>query len=192
MTKQSAYGNQDVPPFSRGIAVQDIPPGGVADRLALDQDERRSVADLLGVAGVAEFLFDYQLIPSGKGRYRLKGRLRASVTQECVLTLEPIEVRYDENLVIDLWPPKDVAMAEKFAGDEGRSILLDGPEPIVDEMIDVGQLAYEYLASELNPYPRKENAAFEWTDEDRDQDSETRKPMAHLGELLRRQSRGSE
>lgn len=192
MTKHAAHGNRDLPLFSRQIAIQDIPPEGLAAQLTLDQDQRSSVADLLGVADVTDFRFDYQLTPSGKGRYRLKGRLRANVTQECVVTLEPIEVQYDESLVIDLWPPKDVAMAEKFAGDEGRSILLDGPEPIEDETINIGQLAYEHLASELNPYPRKENATFEWAGKDEGPDSETRKPLAHLEELLRRHGRSSE
>lgn len=192
MTKQATSEKIAALPFARQISVQDIAREGMADKLALDQDERRAVADLLGVTGVTHFRFDYQLIPNSKGRFRLKGRLQASVTQECVITLEPIEVHYDENLVVDLWPPKDVAMAEKFAEQEGRSILLDGPEPIENEVIDIGQLAYEHLASELDPYPRKENAQFNWAKDGHHHDSKTKKPLAQLGELLRRQGSNSD
>lgn len=102
------------------------------------------------------------------------------------MTLEPVEGRIDESFAIEFWPPEEVAQLETDAEREGRAIPLEGPEPIVGGVIDVGQLAYEHLAAALDPYPRKAGASFEWQDSPVAQSAESGdKPFAKLSRLIR-------
>lgn len=177
-------------PFSRGISTHEIPSHGLKDRIAFTKKQCLEIANILGIEDVSRFEFDYELKQTGQGRYRLTGDLTAHVTQQCVITLDPVESQIDEKLEIDLWPPADVEEAERSAEEEGRSVLLDGPEPLLGDQIDIGQLAYEHLAASLDPYPRKQNAKFEGAFEDEQRDSDdTVRPFAGLRDMLR--ERGS-
>lgn len=173
-------------PPSRAYDVSDIPSAGISGSINLVESERENVATLLQTPEVSKFQFEYALVPDQRKRFRLKGRLTANVVQECIITMEPVEATIDEEIQIDLWPSKDVEIAEKLAEEEGRTILLEGPEPIIDGQIDVGQLAYECLADLLDPFPRKTGAEFESTcSKTAKMDTQPNKPFANLDELLR-------
>jgi len=173
------------PPFSRVYDVTEVSGAGASGSMDLDSSERKSIAILLQILEVRKFAFEYRLIPQQRKRFSLEGQLNVIAVQECVVTLEPVESIIDQKIQIDLWPPKDVEMAEKLAEEEGRTIILDGPEPIIDGQIDVGQLAYEHFADTLDPFPRKAGIEFKWSDTDAAKsDIQRSKPFANLNELL--------
>lgn len=182
ITSQSA-------PISQVYRVDDIPLAGVSGVIDLNSDEKSEIAKIFDITELKKFKFTYNLMRGRQGRFKLDGQLEADVTQECVITLEPVEKKYNDTIVIDLWPPKDVALAEKLAEQEGRSFLLDGPEPIVDDQIDVGQIAYEHFASILDPFPKKAGAAFDWSGNSTDDTpQELQKPFAGLDDMLRKKA----
>lgn len=179
-------------PFSRPYRTDDIPASGVTGSIELDNDQRSAVAGLLDIPDVKMFQFTYKLDRGQQGRFKLAGRLKVHAEQECVITLEPLDYHLDETIEISLWPPKDVEIAEKLAEEEGRTVQLDGPEPIQDGIIDVGQLAYEHLASTLDPFPKAADAAFNWQDSNHENDDDPpNKPFAGLDELLRKRAQGT-
>lgn len=179
-------------PISRVYCVDVIPAAGVSGTIELDQNEKLEIAKILDITKIKKFKFTYKITHSRQGRFQLDGRLEADTTQECVVTLEPVEKTYSDAVEIALWPPKDVALAEKLAEQEGRSFLLDGPEPIADGQIDVGQIAYEHFASTLDPFPRKAGVTFEWSDDSQSESpQELQKPFAGLDDLLRKRTRHS-
>jgi len=84
------------------------------------------------------------------------GRIRAQVTQNCVVTLEPVVQTVDEKFSLELGATLDVL-------DEatGEMVILpdqEQPEPMPAEGLDVGELVAEQLALAIDPYPRKQDA----------------------------------
>lgn len=180
-------------PISRAYITSEIPSSGVEGVIELDSGQLGAVSTMLEVPEVRSFHFSYRLAPLSQKRFKLTGKLKAHVIQECVVTLEPIDAMIDEDLEIELWPLKEVEAAEKLAEEEGKTILIDGPEPITDNVIDVGQLAYELLASTLDPFPRIKDSQINWTDATNEEiHDQPNKPFAGLDQLLRKNNQGSD
>jgi uncharacterized metal-binding protein YceD (DUF177 family) len=108
--------------------------------------------------------FDLPVIHALSGRFRLTGspalvrvtgRVEASITQTCVVTLEPFDSRIEEDVEVDFAVP---GAASRPSDPEGGA---DAPDEIVDGRIDLGALTAEFLALGLDPYPRKPGVAFE-------------------------------
>lgn len=75
----------------------------------------------------------------------VEGSFSASVTQRCVVTLEPVEEEISEKIVLN------------FARDLKESadvVDLNSAELLEGEVIDVGEVIAEELSLSLNPYPR--------------------------------------
>ena len=85
------------------------------------------------------------------------GRLFAEAVQPCVVTLEPVTDHIKEEINVLFAPPQVIDKCnEGPLGDLGGDYEL--PEPIVNGIIDLGELAAQHLAVALNPYPRKAGA----------------------------------
>ena len=90
------------------------------------------------------------------------GRVRATVRQTCVVTLEPVVNEIDEAVDVDFVPPR-AAAAKADAADEIdlEASGPDEPEPLTGNAVDLGLLATEFLLLGVDPYPRKPGVAFE-------------------------------
>jgi hypothetical protein len=91
------------------------------------------------------------------------GRLRAVVTRECGVTLDPFDEVIDEPFQLRFVPrgspnaPADVAVEDQVIDLEG-----DDPPDVVDaDTFDVGAALVEQLSLALDPFPRKPDAVFE-------------------------------
>jgi hypothetical protein len=103
-----------------------------------------------------------------------------TVTQTCVVTLEEIERRYEAPLGVEFWPADMLTDAE----DADVDPLGADREPIEDGRLDVGRIVYEELASVIDPFPRRDDAAFDW--EDKEGAARTH-PFAQLARLKRKE-----
>jgi uncharacterized metal-binding protein YceD (DUF177 family) len=137
------------PPFSRPVKVRALKvSAGHEFDLSPSAAEAGALAAFLGLRGLENLRFAGRIRPAADGALALTGRLAASVTQDCVVTLAPVRteiavaVRRDYvsarnfEQVIDLDPEAD-----------------DELEPLGAE-IDLGALAAEELALALPAYPR--------------------------------------
>lgn len=167
------------PPFSRPFSVEELlrrPEEPLT--LTADPDELAALANEDGVVSIEALKAAFKIARQGKN-IRVTGQVRASVTQECVVTLEPfsteivedVDVRYAfpaapvpqpresgrmsrrraQDLMVDHRPAPPV-----FAAHEED----DPPDTIIDGKIDLGALAAEFMALGLDPYPRKPGVAF--------------------------------
>ncbi|NJM34658.1 MAG: DUF177 domain-containing protein [Rhodomicrobium sp.] len=171
------------PVFSRIIAA------GHGDETAqgtLDvaEADRAAIAAFLGIAGLQAMRFDYHLEPQKNRRFpSLLGRLSATLTQLCVVTLDPVEERVEEEVSLECWPEDQIETPHAPDAEvEIASLDEDAPVPIADGGIDLGALSAEILASAMNPYPRKQDAAFDWTPPQAE-GSEASHPFAKLAKL---------
>ena len=112
---------------------------------------------------------DFSVAKRGRFALRVTGEVAASVTQTCVVSLEPFETQLRESVDSSFAPEPDareadrkLAAAAKIAGAEGLvlSETPDPPDPIVNGLFDLGALVAEFLALGLDPYPRKPGVEF--------------------------------
>ena len=116
----------------------------------------RSMSDDLGILRVDKLRFQGALEPLGKADWRLKAMLGATVTQPCVVTLEPVTTRIDE-------PVERVFLAGGLPEPEGgeTEIPEDDSVEALGDVIDLMRIATEALSLALPVYPRADGAILE-------------------------------
>ncbi len=172
-------------PLSRILKVDAIDDGASGEIVATEP-ELATIAGLLDLVRLEGLTLDYRFMHGGGGRLRLAGRLKADVTQTCVVSLDPIDARIDMPLELEFWPEALLATAETNAEVPGSVIILESPEPIVDGRIDLGAVAYETLATALDPYPKREGISFDWSQNEANQAQDAQSgPFAALAALKR-------
>jgi hypothetical protein len=163
-------------------AVTEIPESGLDVGREADPAERGRLAAELGILDCTALRADYEIRRQGEGRYLMSGAVTARISQACVVSLEPVEQRIDERILVEL-----VAGAEHAGGAGGADLaVLDGEreiEPLAGGRIDAGRIVFETVAAAIDPYPRKEGAVFEWTDPKEAQPGGPAGPFAGLSKL---------
>ncbi len=172
----------DAAPLMRFVRIDVLKEATDSD-LSANKAEMAAIATLLDLKGLQDLTFSYRLRPGAGGRVHLNGRLKARVTQTCVVTLEPVENSIDVPVEAEFWPQELIAALEQH--EEDQSASFEWPEPIKDGKIDLGPLIYETLATSLDPYPKREGASFEWSQGSEDGSAGT-SPFAALEALKRR------
>ena len=158
-------------PLSRPVAVHDLPERGTDVTVEASADERAALAREFGIPGIQALVGTFHLSGTPR-RVRVSGRVEASVTQICVVTLDPFDSEVREEVEVDFAMPGAV---EAAAGGQ------EAPDEIVDGAIDLGALTAEFLALGLPPYPRKPGVDFDYKAEDDKPES----PFAALDKLKR-------
>jgi len=142
------------PAWSYPVSVADIPETGRRADIVADDGARAAIAKVAGVVALPRLEAGFDLSRQGAESVRLVGRVSATVVQNCVVTLEPIESEIDE--AIDLAFTSQTASTAGTAADAG-----DPPEALHDGVIDLGAVAIEFLLLRIDPYPRKPGAVFD-------------------------------
>jgi hypothetical protein len=149
------------PPFSRPLVVADLPADGLDLTIEATAEERAALARNFGLAGLERLAARFAVRGTPK-RLSVTGRVEASLTQICVVTLEPFDSDLTEDVDVAFAEPGTAAaIAQEAAKPEGDA---DPPDDIVDGVVDLGALATELLALGLDPYPRKPGVAFDYVD----------------------------
>jgi uncharacterized metal-binding protein YceD (DUF177 family) len=175
------------PPLSRIIRVDEVK-DGEEGLIEIGAAEREAIAALLDLPRLDQLSFTFRFARRGQGRLALKGSLRAAVTQTCVLTLEPVENALDIPVEIEFWPASQIEAYADTADEAASHGLLDWPEPIEEGKIDLGPIIYQTLATSLDPYPKREDASFSWSEAGLKTPSteEEKGPFAALKQLKQR------
>lgn len=160
-------------------------------RVGIDADERQRAAlatehELVSVERLhAELLVE----PWKRNGVKVSGHVEADITQECIVTLDPIQARIDEN-VEGLFLPADSKLG-RLGFEGGGEIHIDAegpdsPETFTGDAIDVGALAEEFFGLAIDPYPRKPGATLASAEDGGEQE-----PQGPLQEKLRQLTRKS-
>jgi uncharacterized metal-binding protein YceD (DUF177 family) len=150
-------------PLNWSHRVTEVPDGGLNARQEATPAQRAAVAQALDIVGCEELKADYTVRGLGQGRYTMTGRLSARLTQRCVVTLDPIAARLKEDFEVAFWPAGSLP---DVGEDEVEALSLPEIEPIQNGVIEVGRVLYDILAAALDPYPRKDDARFDWEEDD--------------------------
>jgi hypothetical protein len=170
-------------PWRIPVVVGDIAEGGQHFDFVADAPVRSAVAEMAGLRELPRFEANFDVTRRGSSGLRVTGSISATVGQNCVVTLEPLANEVQESIDL-IFEPSGMPAAPTGDGEGQRHpVDLNGPEPLVGGVVDLGAIATEFLILGLDPYPRKPGAVFEAPEEARRDQG----PFAALGRLAKRQ-----
>ena len=135
----------------------EIPEAGLHQTRAATEAERGKVAAGLAVVSCERIEAEFTVRATGKGHYRLAGKVAARLTQRCVVTLDPVTQTAEGTFDVEFCPPAELPQGGE---DEVEALSAAEIEPIEHGRIDVGRIIYETLSAAVDPYPRKAGAEF--------------------------------
>jgi hypothetical protein len=151
--------SQTNPPWSVPVGLPDIPETGRRFELAADEGVRAELAKLAGLRALPRLEATFDVAHHGSRGLRVTGIVRATVGQNCVVTLDPLENKVEEQVDLVFLPPREASVD----GGEVTSYVVDPDaiEPLTTDAVDLGAIATEFLLLGIDPYPRKPEAKFE-------------------------------
>jgi uncharacterized metal-binding protein YceD (DUF177 family) len=154
---------EETPAFTHMVKVGHISHNPFELHLEAGDRERAELAKLWKVVSVDALSADLKIRRWKKDGIRIFGEIAGRVTQNCVVTLEPLENDIAEE-IDQIFVPEGSALARIPANDHGEVIVdpdgPDLPETFVGDAIDVGAVVAEFAAMGIDPYPRKPGVAF--------------------------------
>ena len=172
-------------PVSFKAFVSRLPQKGMPVVIDADARQREALATVHGLLSVERFRAELTVTPWKRNCVKVSGHVEADITQECVVTLEPLQAEIRED-VAGLFLPADSKLGRSGFG-EGGEIHIDAdgpdsPETFVGDTIDVGALAEEFFGLGLDPYPRKKGALLD----SQPTDGDPAEPLGPLQAKLRK------
>lgn len=178
------------PEFSRRVIADTISTAGRTQPVEATEAERRALAERFDLYSIGSLTAQVRM-RRVRGEYvRVTGELTADVVQRCVVTLEPVPAHVQEDFET-LFAPDHLLPKEE---DEEIEVTFSGgteadvPEAMDNGAIDIGELVAQHLSLALDPYPRKQGAAFQEIDDPYEvpaAEPERPNPFAKLASLKR-------
>lgn len=135
--------------FSRIVDLNSFKNKPLFLSLHADQSELSNLAKRFKLVSISALSANISMSWLDVGNILLaEGSFSASVSQRCVVTLEPVEEELNEkiNLTFAREPAKPIEIIE-----------LDDAELLTGDVIDIGEVIAEELSLSLSPYPRIPN-----------------------------------
>lgn len=140
----------DPDPLLVSVPVAKLKPGETRRfDLVATAPELEELRNGLGLDGLAKLRLVAELKPMGSVDWRLSGHLGATITQACVVTLDPVKTRIEADFSRDL-------LAHWSAPQDSEAEMADGQEDVepLGDSIDLAALASEIIALHTPDYPR--------------------------------------
>jgi uncharacterized metal-binding protein YceD (DUF177 family) len=139
------------PEFSRMVDVPRVAGRVARHAIAADDQERAALAQRFGLVALDRLEAELRIELLRGGMVRIEAALAADLTQECVVTLEPVPAKIEESFALLYGPPE-----------AAREVVIDGEaetvEPLEGARIDVGEAVAQQLSLALDPFPRAPGA----------------------------------
>jgi uncharacterized metal-binding protein YceD (DUF177 family) len=171
-------------PWSVPVRVHEVPLTGRRFELEADEATRAAIAKSAELGALLRLEATFDVSRREPNGLHVAGRVCATVGQECVVTLDPIENEIEEVVDLIFVPGAAPAVGDapgRVAAEEVEAD--DAPEPLLSDTVDLGAIATEFLILGIDPYPRKPEAVFQAPPTDDSSDH----PFAALAKLRGRQ-----
>lgn len=133
---------------------------GTALEIVASEGERAALAKRFGFLGLPAFSARVTVDRRPGDQVVVDGRLRGKIVQACVLTLDPVTQELDDTFRIVF----KQGLADDRDPESGEAVLsaqADSPEPLMGNVLDVGEIVAEQLSLAADPYPRRPGAKLE-------------------------------
>lgn len=136
------------------------------------EEELEDMARRLGVIAIKDVKADLRI--NLEHAIHVQGQFTATITQECAVTLEPFDTALSEP--VEGWFADKDSMVSFAAAKREREAAIshgeielldekDDPEPVINGVIDLGELVTQHISLAIPAYPRKEGVEYQFTDE---------------------------
>lgn len=148
--------------WSRPLKLHELARGPLRLTLSPDEAERAALAKRLGLQSLPALTADLTVKPWLDG-VEVAGRFKAVVEQICGVSLDPFEQPLEGEIDLRAVP----AGSPHAAAPEGGELELDpdapdAPDVLQGDAIDLAAVVAEHLALEIDPFPRKPGATFDY------------------------------
>jgi uncharacterized metal-binding protein YceD (DUF177 family) len=141
--------------WSVPVSLHEVPATGRHFELCADEAARAAIARTANLRALPRLAATFDVSRHGAGGLRVAGRVSATVGQTCVVSLDPIENEIEETVDLTFVPGATTAEdVVEVATDEV-------PDPLLDDTIDLGAIATEFLILGIDLYPRKPEVEFQ-------------------------------
>ncbi len=138
--------------FHKTLDVDQLSDDAFLVELTLASAEFDALAHYLKIPGVSMLQARARVLRHG-ALVTVEGRIEATLTRECVATLEPLTEDIDEPFTVTYTTaPAAGDLPEEMEAD------LDAPEPVEGGILDMQDVFFEQLVLAMAPHPRKEGA----------------------------------
>lgn len=136
------------PEFPRPVRLDTLGEGTLGQSIAATETERAALARRFDLQAIALLEAEATLTRTGDA-VLVEGRLRATATQSCVATGEPVPARIDEPFALR-FEPAGTGRPEELELDEGDLDVI----PYEGSAVDLGEAVAQSFALALDPFPR--------------------------------------
>jgi hypothetical protein len=148
--------------WSHIVKLHGLNRGPITVRLDADADARGEIARRLDLKSLPSLTADITVKPWFDG-VEITGRLNAVVEQVCGVSLETFEQPVASDFDIRAVPAGSPHGAEPAGGEmELDPDAPDAPDVLEGDELDVAAHVVEQLALEIDPFPRKPGAEFDY------------------------------
>lgn len=172
------------PGFHRPFDTRRIGEPSSRETVEATTAECASIAAFLDVLSLQSLAAELEIARWSASGIAIEGRLRATATQACVVTLEPVQQVIDEPFRRTFLPPQAKAIEPKTVAEAEVVVAFDEDDPPDDlegPVLDLGPILVEQLALALDPYPRAPGAKLD----DNATTGDDSSPFAALSRLRR-------
>lgn len=163
--------------FSFKVKVSHVSANPISVKISADAADLEQLARQWHVPEVLSFEAELELGRWKRDGIRVKGHVRSTIVQDCVVTLDPVTQIIEED-VETIFLPENSRLAKRTLDGNGEMFLdpdgPDLPEVFSGDSIDVGAVVAEFAALSIDAYPRKEG--LEYTDRIESDSSTDKKP----------------
>jgi len=157
--------------WSHNIDADEVGLRTVSVKISPDEAQISALCKRLGVVSIEKLEADLTLKRNEVNKViHVEGTVLADVTQECVVTMEPVTDHIEDRFEAWYAEPSSAVSFTKakrermsLAEQDEQPIIdeFDDPEGVVDGKIDLGELVTQHFSLALNLYPRADDAPFE-------------------------------
>jgi len=151
------------PELSRSIKARDIRNKGRIIALQPSDNELEAIARRLELVALTVLDGDLKVHPEPGRGISVRGMIRATFTQNCVVSGDPVATGIEFELFRMFAEDADPFDGLGRHEDDIIDPDMQDTDPIHDGHIDVGEAAVEELALRIPPYPRAEGVHFDET-----------------------------
>lgn len=152
------------PEWSVLVDAQTVTTTPQKTRISATEEERKALCVRLGLNNISSLSADITLHREKGSVIHVNGLMKANVMQACSITTDPVQTQIEETFEGWFADQDRIVMLAKARHERlGRMTdseipILDeseDPEPLVNGMIDIGELVVQHLSLAVDAFPRR-------------------------------------
>lgn len=153
-------------PWSFKILLRDLDKIAQAYHLETDDLQRAAIARALRLQSLTALSADLSVKPWMDG-VEITGRFRATVGQICSVSLDAFDQALEGEMEVRAVPPTSPQAPVSDGGEIDYDPEAPDPPDVLDgDAVDLAAYVIEHLALEIDPFPRKPGATFDYQPQD--------------------------